>query len=171
MTHARGTAWSSQAARSSTGVGLSTYPKWVIYFYPKWTIPSRRECALIPPWRGKGERGLGAPPFSAKGKGPEPPEVEGTGRMREAGASSTEEVAKYFPGCERPTGGSHGRTAQGRAQRFKRQNEARATKGKRKKRGQGHYEGWSPKAPALQRIAMTLTHMHATDTPLAVRIT
>jgi hypothetical protein len=39
--------------------------------------------------------------------------------MIEAGAPSTDELSLNFRGCARPTGGSHGRTTEGPAQRFK----------------------------------------------------
>ena len=47
-----------------------------------------------------GERGVGAPPLcEGQSEGPEPREVEGSGRMREAGAPSMEEVAKFSEVC------------------------------------------------------------------------
>jgi len=67
---------------------------------------------------GAGERRFGAPPFcEGQSEGPEPREVEGTGRMRETGASSTEEVATHLWCCACRTGGSHARTPHDPAQR------------------------------------------------------
>jgi hypothetical protein len=66
--------------------------------------------------------------------------------MREAGTlPSTEEVVSVS--CARPTGGSHVRTTDDPAQRFKgAKRRLRCIVGDQ--RGQGHYKGRSPKAPA-----------------------
>jgi hypothetical protein len=53
--------------------------------------------------------------------------------MREAGAPRTGEVVACFPGCARPTGGSHVLTTHDPAQRFKgaKRKAARMRMGKR----------------------------------------
>src|SRR5215213_527797 len=70
-------------------------------------------------WGGEG--GAWGWRFPILCEGPEPPEVEGTGRMREAGAPRKGEVADVLsmvPWSARPTAGSHGRTTRGPVQRF-----------------------------------------------------
>ena len=65
---------------------------------------------------GEGERRLGAPPScEGQSEGPEPREVEDSGRMIEAGAPSTEGLLAGFPRCARPTWGRDGRAIRGPA--------------------------------------------------------
>jgi hypothetical protein len=65
--------------------------------------------------------------------------------MIEAGGPSTSELQACFPkSCARPTGGSHGLTARGPAQRGEGAKAKAAPRKVPKKRGQGHYKGRSP---------------------------
>jgi hypothetical protein len=59
--------------------------------------------------------------------------------MREADAPSTGECTHTE--CARPTGGSHGRTTEAPAQRFKGAERRPRWKWGKEKRGQGHYRG------------------------------
>jgi hypothetical protein len=61
--------------------------------------------------------------------------------MIEARAPSTEEVAGVLSGVCPPTGGSHGRTTDDPAQRFKGTKRRPRWKWGKEKRGQGHYRG------------------------------
>src|SRR5215216_4497698 len=79
-------------------------------------------------------------------KGPEPVSHGSSDPMIEAGATSTRSLATHRGGCcARPTGGSHGRTTQGPAQRRRGRNAKAALEGgPSTKRGQGQYKGRGP---------------------------
>jgi hypothetical protein len=73
--------------------------------------------------------------------------------MIDASATSTEEVVSVS--CARPTGGSHGRTTDAPAQRFKGAKRRPRQRGAPQKRGQGHYKGREPRRapPRLAKVA------------------
>ena len=100
---------------------------------------------------GEWEGGAPTPrsPILCEGQseGPEPREVEGTGRMRETGAPSTGEVAKVLSRVCSPHGGSHGRTTRGPAQHFEGAKRRPRYKEMGVERGQGHYEGRDLEGP------------------------
>src|SRR5215211_5355278 len=78
-------------------------------------------------------------------KGPEPVSHGSSDPMREAGATSTGDVGMSSRRCARPTGGSHGRTTRGPAQRRGgRKAKAALEGGPSTKRGQGQHKGRSP---------------------------
>ena len=72
--------------------------------------------------------------------------------MIEAGGPSTSEFSgmlSQVAGCARPTGGSHGLTTRGPAQRFKGKAKAAPTTRCEKQRGQGHYKARALQSPSL----------------------